>query len=164
MSYNISFTDTNKLPIIVADKTINYTDTSLTFIGKNYSNYGSYAAENLLHLLENFANAQPPEHPIQGQLWYDSVEKVLKMNTDGSSVSWVPTSSVHKSVVEPSQALVGDIWVDTLNKQLKIRVNSSTDPWTIIGPQFTQGTGAVTEEISDKYNVTHKIEIGRAHV
>ena len=164
MSYNISFTDNNKLPIIVADKTINYTDTSLTFIGKNYSNYGSYAAENLLHLLENFANAQPPEHPIQGQLWYDSGENVLKMNTDGSSVSWVPSSSVHKSVSEPSQASLGDIWVDTLNKQLKIRVDSSTDPWTIIGPQFTQGTGAVSEEISDSNvdpntNITKKYKI-----
>ena len=55
MSYQVTFTEINnplKPPVTVEDQTIN-TQTSMTFIGKNYAGYGPLIAKNFLHLLEN---------------------------------------------------------------------------------------------------------------
>lgn len=55
--------------------------TSLTIWGKSVVNYGELAAENWLHLLENFSSSTAPLFPITGQLWYDtSVPRVKVYN------------------------------------------------------------------------------------
>ena len=55
------------------------TTTPLTFVGKNYAGYGQILDQNLVFLLENFANATPPSKAITGQLWFDSSAKNLKV-------------------------------------------------------------------------------------
>jgi len=62
MSYQVKFTETNnpaKQTITVEDQTLNQ-ETAVTFVGKNFPGYGSYIAENFLHLMENFANNTAP--------------------------------------------------------------------------------------------------------
>jgi hypothetical protein len=72
MSYNINHTDLVAYGFkTVDDQTLN-TETSLTFVGKNYTGYSKYIAENFLHLLENFASSSMPTNPTVGQLWYDT--------------------------------------------------------------------------------------------
>ena len=72
MAYEIPFTDNaNKGTITVEDKSIN-TDTSLQLVGRNLADYGSGLNTNFLQMLENFANANPPSNPVEGQLWYDT--------------------------------------------------------------------------------------------
>lgn len=62
MAYQIQFTDfTNKGSIIVEDREINSTDTSLQLPGRNSTAYGEAIAGNFLHLLENFANNNAPD-------------------------------------------------------------------------------------------------------
>jgi len=54
-------------------------NTSLLFFGKGMDDYGERTAENFLHLLENFSGKIEPKHPINGQLWFDENDKVLKV-------------------------------------------------------------------------------------
>jgi hypothetical protein len=67
MSYQVTFTETTnpaKPALTVSDQTLN-TQTSLTFVGKNYAGYAPVVANNFLHLLENFANNSAPANPLK---------------------------------------------------------------------------------------------------
>jgi len=147
MSYPINFTDPTKPPITVADVTGNASDTSLTFVGKQQSNYAQVIGENFLHLLENFASEQAPFPPTVGQLWFNSSEGRLKIY-DG--FSWKPASGINRSSIRPSgnNSVAGDLWVDSNNQQLYLFTG---DTWSLIGPQFSAGllTGIQSEEILD---------------
>jgi microcystin-dependent protein len=159
MSYEIDRTDkTNYGSITVADQTINQ-ETSLSFVGKNYTGYAKSLAENFLHLLENFAKATPPANPIIGQLWYDTniinnpAQPQLKV-WDGTK--WVAAGNITKKTVRPTTAVIGDLWVDTANQQLYLWSGSN---WILVGPQFSEGTqsGPVVESVVDTLNITHTI-------
>lgn len=158
MSYNVKFTDQDKADITVFDNTSN-TDTSLVFPGRNTAGYGQIVAENFLHLLENFASASEPVSPIEGQLWYDSGEDVLKIN-DG--LSWKAASGIYKSPTEPSldSSKEGELWIDTTNQQLRI-FNGSR--WILVGPSQTSidglRYGPVIETVDDSDNNKRSIII-----
>ena len=70
MAYQVTKSDGTN--IIVNDGTINTTDTSLKLLGKNFFGYGEIVAENFVHLLEHFASGTAPDHPVDGQLWFDT--------------------------------------------------------------------------------------------
>ena len=93
MPYTLNKTDQSVL-LTLADGTKDDTKTSLTFIGKNFNNYGEAFNENFLKLLEHFANELPPSAPILGQLWYDKATRVLKVY-QGPIETWrvVPISN-----------------------------------------------------------------------
>lgn len=80
MSYTIYFSDSSKFSdaLIIEDNLINTGLTSLSFVGKNASNYAESVSTNFLHLLENFANSTPPTDPIEGQLWFDTSDPTNK--------------------------------------------------------------------------------------
>ena len=104
MTYQVTFTDaTNpaKPNITVEDQSLN-TQTSLTFVGKNYAGYAPEIAKSFLHLLENFANPASPIHPIQGQLWFDNSTNQLMVNNDGTADSWTAVGFVQKSISSPA--------------------------------------------------------------
>lgn len=153
MSYNIDHSDKpNNGSITVEDQTLNQ-ETSLTFVGKNYTGYSQFIAENFLHLLENFASATEPTNKIQGQMWYDTgllsnpPQPQLKIY-DGTN--WVAAGNVKKSISAPlaNTTTLGDLWVDTANQQLSLWSGSS---WILVGPQFSEGaqTGPRIESIID---------------
>jgi microcystin-dependent protein len=139
MSYNINYSDsvTND-PLVVNDQELNQ-QKSLTFVGKNYTGYSQYIAENFLHLLENFANTSEPLNPVKGQLWYDTgrlstpEQPQLKVY-DGTR--FVAAGNVKKRTSPPTDATLGDLWVDTSNQQLSLWSGSS---WILVGPQFSAG-------------------------
>jgi len=144
MSYNINFTDPassdSRIPLIVNDQELNQ-QTNLTFVGKNYTGYSQYIAENFLHLLENFARPIQPQNPVKGQLWYDTgsnsdpAQPQLKV-FDGTR--FVAAGNVKKSTSAPgaATAVLGDLWVDTANQQLSLWSGSQ---WILVGPQFSAG-------------------------
>ena len=86
MPYTVDFADSGKTPIIVNDGTAD-TSTSLILVGKNYNNFGEALNENLLRLLENFADSTPPSYPTEGQLWYDTANSYLMLFDNGQ---WYP--------------------------------------------------------------------------
>jgi hypothetical protein len=63
----------------VAPGTFNNTASSLILFGKNFANYGTALNENMLHLMEHFADQAPPPNPIIGQLWYDTINREMKV-------------------------------------------------------------------------------------
>jgi len=89
MTLNIRKTDTT-LIATVPPGSYNATATSLILFGKNFANYGTAFNENMVHLMEHFANQTPPLNPIVGQLWFDTTLKEMKVWQDqGGVLQWV---------------------------------------------------------------------------
>jgi len=150
MPYIVNFTDKeNKVPITVFDNSKNE-ETSLDFPGRNVTGYGQIIAENFLALLENFAKGTAPINPIEGQLWYNSVDGILQI---WDNTQWKAASNIQKSTSEPSveTSRVGELWVDTTNQQLYVFSGSS---WILIGPNYSSGlrSGPVVESVIDSDN------------
>ena len=50
---------------------------SIRFTGRGAANYGEIQQENLMRVLENFADDVSPLHPTVGQTWYDAAARAL---------------------------------------------------------------------------------------
>lgn len=62
----------------VADGTLD-TTTSLKLAGRNYAGYGEVLNENLLWLMQSFANSSAPSNPVPGQIWYKSSNSTINI-------------------------------------------------------------------------------------
>ena len=58
------------------------TSTGLSLVGRNYVGFGELQQENLIKLLENFANSTRPNTAMTGQLWYVTSVGQLKNYND----------------------------------------------------------------------------------
>ena len=134
MTYNITLTNGQTL-VNIADGTADTSYSSLTLFGKNYAGYGPLMDENFVKLLENFSNVTPPVNPLQGQLWWDSNSKLLKVHKDAS---WKVVGGSTSASTPPATDIVGDFWWDSANSQLNVFNGTG---WSIIGPAFTAGQG-----------------------
>jgi hypothetical protein len=92
MAYTVDYSDSGKSAIVVRDQTIN-SETSLSFVGKNFFGYGEIIAENFLHLLENFSSVTPPPNPTEGQIWFKSSEENFYYY-DGTDWKYLTLSTV----------------------------------------------------------------------
>lgn len=99
VTYNLIRTDGTLDNQIVEGATIN--DHGLWFDGFQKPSYGDRRANNLLHLLENFASEEdggnpgnPPTsvitNPLTGQFWYNKTAGSMRV---WNGASWVPVSS-----------------------------------------------------------------------
>lgn len=127
MSYLINKTD-GTLLIEVVDGTVDQVSTDITLIGKNATSYGEFINENFVRMLENFAGYKTPSNPIQGQIWYDTLENRLKVY-DNTSFKLIGGTIVSDTV--PSSIAQGDIWIDSRYKQLYFNDGEST---VLVGP------------------------------
>jgi microcystin-dependent protein len=158
MTYQVQFTDStnpNKQPIKVVDGTVNTNATSLGFAGRGYPGYAPIIADDLLHLLENFAGPTAPRNPVQGQLWYDTSVNVLKIY---DSTTWTTAGNLKKSSSAPSvsNSIAGDLWANTATNQLYLFTGGT---WILVGPQFSIGTktGPSVDSIIDTNNTSHYV-------
>lgn len=135
-TFIIKKTDTHTL-CEIADGTADTNHSSLVLFGKNYAGYGPQLDENLVKLMENFCFSSPPLHPLQGQLWWDSMSKTMKVY---SQSGWKVVSGPSISTVPPeiTGTQVGDLWWDQDNKQLKV---FNGDEWIVVGPTYTAAQG-----------------------
>lgn len=83
MSYTIYYSLGS---ITVSPNTVN-TQTSIYLPGEDYTSYGQLVDQNLVNLVQNFANSTPPPRSIPGQTWFDTTENVLKITTNGGSAA-----------------------------------------------------------------------------
>lgn len=143
MSYTITLPNGTTLGTVL-DGTINNTATSLTLVGRNYSNYGQIIQNDLIALLVNFAYSASPANPQTGQIWYDTGNSIAKVWT--GSV-WKNIGSCTSSATAPSSTVPGDLWFDSVNKQLY--VYDGTTPyastgWILVGPGWSVVNGKST--------------------
>lgn len=153
MAYNIVKSDGTPLATINDGQT-NSTATSLTLVGKNFAGYGTFLNENFVKLLENFASANEPANPKQGQVWYQTSTKVLQLY-NGSA--WKSISGAQSIADEPTYRVAGDLWFDSVNQQLKVWSGAN---WVVIGPSFTSTTGtsgAVADTVIDSSQFSHVV-------
>ena len=158
MAYVIKNTAGEQLTII-DDGTIDQT-TSLTLIGRNYSNFGQTINENFVQLLENFSNTTPPSNPVAGQLWYDSTNKKLKLYS-GNFFRSLP--QLVSAITQPTGQGVGDMWYNTTEQKLYVFDGLN---YNLIGPQFTgiSGLNSITPakvydtENKEHYVLKHNVE------
>lgn len=139
-AYTIKHSDTSKPDINVPSMPpgINTVDTSLSLVGRGYPNYGEKIAQNFLNLLENFSAPTAPANAVEGQLWYNNTENILKIS-DGDT--WFNVSSSYTS--EPLTPKIGDSWFNTSDNILSIWNGSD---WIPIGPSVS-GTAKTGIEI-----------------
>jgi hypothetical protein len=155
-SFQITFTDPakNENGGITVPEQQNVPVSNLSLIGRNYPLYGQAINQNFLSLLENFANPSAPPNSIEGQLWYDSYNQVLKVND--AVTGWIPVNGVYEQELQPTTVKPGDIWVETDTSILYI-FNGST--WILVGPTSTSGTktGAYTTTLKDIKGSDHNV-------
>ena len=177
MAYSITLSNGSTIPGIgsagLQDGTVDSGSTSLSLVGKNYPGYGKLLNENFVYLLENFANTKSPTAALPGQIWWDTGNKVLKVNTAATASNpavWKSLSTIYNSdpVTDaatgtvgtpkylPYAPNVGDMWWDTANRQLKLytadTVAVGNGGWITIGPvnnTTTGQTGATPDTILD---------------
>ena len=116
--YVIDFSDGSKSTIVIAPKA--YNDTlSIRLFGKGFENYGERIQENILRIMESFANPTSPTNPTEGQVWYNNTDKVLSV-FNGST--WVPISKqVIVQVSQPAGVLTaGDLWFNPTTNVLSV--------------------------------------------
>jgi hypothetical protein len=126
----------------VADGQIDTLSSDITLVGKNYSGFGEALNENLVKLLENFANSSRPERPTRGQIWFDTTESKLKVYT---GISFVPVSSATVSGTQPTTLGVGDLWYKDVDQQLYFF--DGTRP-ILLAPAFSVSQGKSGLEVS----------------
>ena len=140
MAYTLEFTDTSKTPITVVPLATDNTSTDLTFVGRGVPNYGESQQTNFLHLLENFASANEPAHPVIGMIWYDPSEEQLKVCLDFESGTGAPIwttiseMAITAGLVEPTLKKTGMLWYDFNVQKLKVWNGSK---WVIVGADAT---------------------------
>jgi hypothetical protein len=153
MTYSILLTNGSTLTS-VANGTIDQTATDLTLIGQNTSGYGVFINDNFVHLLENFANTSQPNHPIKGQLWYDTSQNVLQIY---NGTNFTPTGNTLVANSAPSGLTSGGLWINSATSQLYFNDGIET---TLAGPIYTKSqglSGFVVSDVIDTIGVNHTI-------
>jgi len=85
---------------------------SLIFTGKGAANYGKVQQENLMRLLENFADTTAPSYATVGQLWYNSATKTLNICTSTAPLTWVGLNGIQVSATVPTSYQLGTMWFE----------------------------------------------------
>jgi hypothetical protein len=119
----------------IADGSIDKTSTDLTFVGKNYAGYGEILNQNIVKLLENFANSSQPTNPMLGQLWYDTTNKHLTVY-DGTRFKNIQNFDL--GTAQPRGAVKGDLWFNEYEQKLYF---NNGIRYVLIGPQTSEFTG-----------------------
>ncbi|CAB4133711.1 hypothetical protein UFOVP257_433 [uncultured Caudovirales phage] len=144
MAYNITLSNSTALIAGgLPDGQIDTANSSLTLVGKNYPGYGLFLNQNMVRLMENFANSSAPTAPLPGQIWWDTSSKYLKLNVSSTkgtaNVKWKTIVTMASGGSAPDNPVTGEQWWDTTNLQLKVWDGSAS--WKVIGPAATANTG-----------------------
>lgn len=144
-----------------------YDDTTVPIIlfGKDVTSYGQPMAQNLVHMLENFAGSTPPGtparngEPVVGMLWYDTIQRKLRVRSP--TTNWDIVGAANVGATPPSPPNAGDMWLDTSTDPAKLRVyngvrwqlvTSSAGPSSVIS---NSNTGNATSATDNYFTTTN---------
>jgi len=152
MAYTLTHTNGSIIGTgTIADGTADH-QTSLTLVGRNYANYGQVMTNNLVSMLENWANSTGPGNPLAGQLWYNNSTNILQVNINGTTTGWKNLGGATYASSSPTNAAAGDLWFDSTNNQLNAYTGTT---WVLIGPMYSSVnglSGAQREILTDGTN------------
>lgn len=135
MAYLINNYDGSPL-VNVQDRTLNITATSIKLPGRDYRPYGETMVENLVYMLQNFAQGVPPQNPIMGQIWFDTSLKQIKAY-DSATLNWIPVGTPQSGNSFPAQGTSGQIFYHTAKRQIFVWDPNAVPPtpnWRLVGP------------------------------
>jgi hypothetical protein len=127
MVYIINNYDGSQL-VGITDKTVNNTATSLRLPGRDYKPYGEVIVENLVWMLQHFSGMSPPIRAVEGQIWYDSGQKVVKV-FDRSQ--WLTVGKAGVGDQLPTSGQDGQLFYHATKKQLFVWDLSN---WRLLAP------------------------------
>lgn len=109
--------DANKeMPINVPPASVVADRAPIKFTGKGAGNFGQIQQENLMRIMENFADTEdnPPEHPTVGMEWYDTTNSQLKICIQTNPTKWRVVAGLLVTNVgqEAPNGQLGDIWFE----------------------------------------------------
>jgi len=78
MPYTISHTN-GALICSLQPQTSNTTAASIVLIGQGLLNYGQFLNNNLVSMVENFSDTNPPRSAFNGQLWFNPTSNLLSL-------------------------------------------------------------------------------------
>lgn len=117
MSYSINKFDGTFL-VTVEDGTVNTDVTDISLVGRGVVSYGEATAENLVHMMEHFANITAPTKPLTGQMWYDTSSGVLNVWT---GTIWNPIVTGGGDFVQKTgDTMTGDLTITNTNARLTL--------------------------------------------
>lgn len=131
MAYLINNYDGTPL-VNVQDRTLNITTTSLKLPGRDYRPYGETMVENLIYMLQHFAQGVPPQNPIGGQIWFDTTLKQVRVY-DSSTEIWLPVGAPQTGTDLPTQGSAGQLFYNSVKRQLFVWDSGAID-WRLVGP------------------------------
>jgi len=154
MTYRVTYTDSSKSPILVQDGEVD-TTTNIGLVGRGYTGFGETIATNLLNVLENFANSNPPTRPTEGQLWYNNDTLTLSYYTNTQVKPWKQIATV---IVEeglpPDDGSEGDLYLDKLTGNIYIYNNNN---WGLVND--TDETTRLFKKIRKDTNLNDHITL-----
>lgn len=159
-SFKIYFSDSTvpkKRTIVISPATVDATSTSLMLHGPGSSNYAENMWSNMVHIMENFCSPIKPRNPTEGQLWYNPVEKTIKIySTSASDYEWYdlfvnnPTSKSPKMELDPES-------LKLLNDKLSLSGGTMTGILILAPEEYNEdGTLVATSEDNANAAVTRK--------
>jgi hypothetical protein len=156
MAYTINKTD-GTIIATIPDGTINTTVGGITLVGRNYTGYGEFIAENLVMMIEHQATeGVPPTNPMVGQVWYDKTTAASALKVyDG--VEWKTLGTVTTNTTAPPTPVTGDLWYDVDNSQIKVYDGTE---FILVGGGPGAGldaTGIEVETVTDTLTFEHVI-------
>lgn len=147
MAYTLSKTNGATL-ILLNDGVVDTAVSSLNLIGKNVTNFGDAQNENFLHMLENFAYTAEPRAPLQGQLWFNSNDAVLRPAVfDGTNWRQLAVTLYSNTTTDTlinaggsnfAASVPGDFWFNSASRQLYV-ITGTNNESTLIGPEVVNG-------------------------
>ena len=154
MPYNLRNFDGRAFTTIADGVVDQQVTSSLNLVGRDVISYGTFQNDNFLWLLENFSGKIEPVNKIQGQIWFDKNDNVMRPKIyDGDRWKTFALNSVQGTV--PEDPIIGDLWFDTSSEQLFAK---GTSTFVLIGPQKLLGYGKTIWEsalIQDTDSVLH---------
>jgi hypothetical protein len=136
--------------ITIPDGALN-NDFAIQLVGRNYANYGQPIANAFVDLLDNFAHGTAPTKQTNGQIWYDSTKKVLRVY-DSVGGQWVPlTPLVSASGVPSGENASATQYYDKTNSKFYINDGTGYKMVGIPGETNTSFSGVSAVSSPSRY-------------
>lgn len=153
-SFKIHFSDSSvpkKKTITISPATFDASTTTLVLHGPGSSNYAESMWSNMVHIMEHFCSPIKPRNPTEGQLWYNPVEKTIKIySTSATDYQWFdlfvnnPTSKSPKMQLDPES-------LKLLNDKLSITGGTMTGVLNLAPEEYNED-GSLVATTDDNRN------------